>query len=211
MGGDSRGNMGTQRARNKRSHPGLPRTPSITVVRENEGKKRDLKKVKCFNCNKYGHFARSCTEAKVNCFNDSSKLCVSSIVFLTESNPLWIVDSGATYHIAKDRGAFVEYRRIPEGSKWIYVGNNTRVAVKGIGTCKLVLEGGHTLLLHDVLFAPDIRRNIISVVVMLGLGYEWHFHDNLCDLVCNNSYIGSGHVSKWFHCNKYNLRFKFYE
>ena len=41
-----------------------PRKPS---------KKRDLKKVKCFNCNKYGHFARSCTEAKVNCFDDSSK------------------------------------------------------------------------------------------------------------------------------------------
>ena len=84
-----------------------PRKPS---------KKRDLKKVKCFNCNKYGHFARSCTEAKVNCFDDSSKLCVSSSVFLTESNPLWIIDSGATYHIAKDRGAFVEYRRIP---RWI--------------------------------------------------------------------------------------------
>ena len=161
-------------------------------------KKLDLKKVKCFNCRKYGHFARSCTEAKVNCFKYSSKLCVSSTVFLTESNPLWIVDSGATDHITKDRGAFEEYRRIPEGSKWIYVGNNSRVAVKGIGTCRLVLDGGKTLLLHDVLFAPDIRRNIISVVVLMGLGYSWYFHDNVCDLVCNKSYIGSGQVSNGF-------------
>ena len=124
-------------------------------------KKRDLKKVKCFNCNKYGHFARSCTEQKVTCFGNTSELCVSSCVFLTESNPLWIVDSGATYHIAKDRGAFVEYRRIPHGTKWIYVGNNTRVEVKGIGTCKLVLEGGRTLLLHDV----------CSLQIFVGISY----------------------------------------
>uniref|UniRef100_A0A0D3D3E6 DUF4219 domain-containing protein n=1 Tax=Brassica oleracea var. oleracea TaxID=109376 RepID=A0A0D3D3E6_BRAOL len=35
-----------------------------------------------------------------------------SCTMLTESHPLWIVDSGATDHVARSREAFVEYRRI---------------------------------------------------------------------------------------------------
>ena len=39
-----------------------------------------------------------------------STIYVSSSVFLTESYSLWTVDSGATYHVVKDRSAFVEFR-----------------------------------------------------------------------------------------------------
>ena len=79
-----------------------------------------------------------------------SELCVSSSVFLTESHPLWILDSGAIDHVTKERDFFVEFRRLPYGVRWIYVGNNVRIEVKGIGTCRLVLRDGRTLLLHDV-------------------------------------------------------------
>ena len=91
-----------------------------------------MAKVKCFNCGKKCHFARDCTEPKkVNTFRAYlNEICVSSSIFLTESNPLWTVDSGATDHVAKDRDAFVEFRRISPGVKWIYVGNNSRVEVK---------------------------------------------------------------------------------
>ena len=100
---------------------------------------------------------------------------MSSTILITESYPLWIVDLGATHHVAKDRGAFVEYHRIPTYSKWIYVGNNSVVEVKGIDTCKLDLLGGRTLFLHDVLFALEIRRNLVFVVSLVGLGYCLHF------------------------------------
>ena len=79
-----------------------------------------------------------------------------SSILLTESRPMWTVDSGATDHIARDRDTYVEYRRISQGSRWIYVGNNSRVDAKEIDTCKLALHGGHILLLHDVLYAPEI-------------------------------------------------------
>ncbi|XP_022143493.1 uncharacterized protein LOC111013370 [Momordica charantia] len=49
---------------------------------------------------------------------------------------IWRVmqDLGATDHVAKDRGVYVEFRRIPSGASWLYVGNNARVPVKGIGS-----------------------------------------------------------------------------
>ena len=113
-----------------------------------------MAKIKCFNCNAKGHLAQDCPKPKkVFNYTKVSELYVASSVFLTDTYPLWIVDSGATDHVAKDRETFVEFRQIPHGAKWIYVGNNARVVVQGIGTCKLVLQGGRTLLLHDVLYA----------------------------------------------------------
>jgi hypothetical protein len=76
---------------------------------------------------------------------------------MVDSYPLWTVDSGATYYVAKDRDLCVNFRRISQGSKWLYVGNNSRLPVKGIGTCKLDMRDDRTLLLHDILFAPEIR------------------------------------------------------
>jgi hypothetical protein len=56
-------------------------------------KKRNLSKIKCFQCNKLGHFARTCTEGgdKVTCLN-KNEINVSSSIFLTESNPFWLID-----------------------------------------------------------------------------------------------------------------------
>ena len=117
-----------------------------------------MSRPKCYNCGKKGCFARDCKELKkVNKLSlVVSAINVVSFMLLIESYPLWTVDSGATDHKAKDRSAFVEFRQILKGTKWIYVGNNYRVEVKGISTCKLVMISDQTLLLHDVLFAPNI-------------------------------------------------------
>ena len=111
-------------------------------------------------------------------------------MFLTESHPLWIVDSGATYHIAKDREAFVDFRRVPHGARWIYVENNVRVEVKGIGTCKLVMHGGRTFFLHDVLFSLEIRQNLVYVLVLLKFGFNLNFHATGVDLFLDSTFCG---------------------
>ena len=111
---------------------------------------------------------------------------------------MWIVDSGATNHITKDLEAYVEFCRVPSGTRWIYVGNNSKAEVRGIGTCKLKFRGGCNLLLHDVLFAPDIRRNLVSVVVLLKLGFNLNFHGSSLSIYSGTVFYGSGFVSDNF-------------
>ena len=159
-------------------------------------RKVNLARVKCYNCQQKGHYARDCTAPKKvqPIYSYVSELNVSSSVFLSESNPLWVVDSGATDHVTKDRDSFIEFRRVPYGARWIYVGNNARVEVKGIGTCRLVMRDGRTLLLHDVLYAPSIRRNLVSVIVLMKMGFQLFFSDNFVKLSMGTTYYGSGYI-----------------
>ena len=78
-------------------------------------RKLNLARVKCYNCQQKGHFAKSCTAPKkvLSIYSFVSELCVSSSTFLTESHPLWILHSGATGYVTKERDIFVEFRCLP--------------------------------------------------------------------------------------------------
>ena len=49
--------------------------------------------------------------------------------------------------------------------------NNTFVAMIGIGTYKLELQGGRILYLHDVFYAIEIRQNLVYVLVLLEISF----------------------------------------
>jgi hypothetical protein len=55
------------------------------------------------------------------------------------------------------------------------VGNGASVEVLGIGTYKLDLRGGRTLLLHDILYALEIWRNLLFLLLLRRLGFRFVF------------------------------------
>jgi hypothetical protein len=63
---------------------------------QNSSKKHDKTKIKYFNCDKKGHYARECNEPRKVWIieNISFFSYVSSYVFMVDSYPLWIVDPG---------------------------------------------------------------------------------------------------------------------
>lgn len=70
--------------------------------------------------------------------------------------------------------------------------------MKGISTCKLHLCGDHTIIFHDVLFAPGIRRNLIFVVALLILGFSLNFSGNFVRINYGNVFYRSRHVESCF-------------
>ena len=88
------------------------------------------------------------------------------------------------------------------------MGDNTSVDVLRIGTCKLLMWKGCTLYLHDVLYAPKVRQNLISVTVLVKLGFKIVFEQDCVKVLLDNMVYGYGFLSNRFivldtiHINK---------
>jgi hypothetical protein len=71
-----------------------------------------------------------------------------------------IADSGANYHMFRDRAFFVSLQ--PSSGK-VYLGDGkTSLAIHGVGTVKCQI-GSNTLTLHNVRYIPDLSESIYSL------------------------------------------------
>ena len=59
----------------------------------------------------------------------------------------------------------------------IILGDNATYPVKGIGTVTLHLNQGQTIHLHEVLYVPDLKKNLVSIFVMEDKGFKVAFID----------------------------------
>jgi hypothetical protein len=128
-------------------------------------KRRDRSKVVCYNYNQLGHFACECTQQKVCSSLDISTVYISICCMLVERFSIWACRFSRNRPHSESQMVFVGYHRIPANSKCIHMGNNRSVEIQGIGTCELVFRNGHKLLLHDVLYAPNIRHRLVSLLI----------------------------------------------
>ena len=76
--------------------------------------------------------------------------------------------------------------------------NNVFAAVLGISTYKLELRGGRTLYLHDVLYALEVRQNLVSVLILLELGFSIMFDNGCVKILLDKVYYGSEYLLNGF-------------
>ena len=57
---------------------------------------------------------------------------------------------------------------------------------------------GYTLYLHDVLYAPEVQRNLVSVVVLLQLGFKIVFEKDCVNVLLDNVCYGIGFMLDGF-------------
>jgi hypothetical protein len=74
----------------------------------------------------------------------------------TSSSDEWLIDSGACYHMVKDKEIF--YSPNVCNTEKIFVGDNRSISVVGSGTIQV--ENGH---FNDVLCVPSLSCNLLSV------------------------------------------------
>ena len=140
----------------------------------------------CNHCGRYGHYARECLKrisderrrdgqpGPSSASGMSVQACraTQGVDSLIEH---WIVDSGASDHMAPNRSWFKDYRRLGKSLKVAGVGGMQFHAV-GIGRIPINDEHGNAALeLRDVLHVPRLREALLSVCKGLdgGLIFDW--------------------------------------
>ena len=186
-------------------------------------KKKYSKNIKCYNCNKMGHYASDCRLPKKDRNNKNANFNYKSeskdktneredIIFHISDKNLnakntWILDSGATNHISCLRSMFKQFKHYDSTIK---VGDGRQLQVKGIGTveCEIITRGEkRKLVISETLYVPDLSTNLISIGVLSKKGFEIIFSEDSCKIKLNNELIAEG--TKWANNgNLYQLNVK---
>jgi hypothetical protein len=80
--------------------------------------------------------------------------------------------------------------RTTRGERNLKVVDGCKARVEAVGSLPLVLHGGFTLLLNNVLYDPSLHRNLISVSLLEDDGYESLFGNNKCTIMFNDKVVG---------------------
>jgi len=166
--------------------------------------KRDLKVVKCYKSNEYGHYAKDCKIPKKNYNNEAAINYVKneSILFQVyqneiNSNNKWIMNSAATDHICCIKENF-EY--IEPFESTVIVGDGRRLQVEGIGCVKVktMTSNGKMIwiTITKVLYVPELCNKVISVGKLVTRGFYFLFERENCKINLQNVTLVAKR-SKW--------------
>ncbi|RVW50113.1 Retrovirus-related Pol polyprotein from transposon TNT 1-94 [Vitis vinifera] len=120
---------------------------------------------------------------------------VVSEVNLVGSNPKeWWIDTGATRHVCSDKKMFSTFEPIENGEK-VFMGNSATSEIKGQGKVILKMTSGKELTLTNVLYVPEIRKNLVSGSLLNNHGFRLVFDSNKVVLSKSGMYVGKGYMS----------------
>lgn len=138
-------------------------------------KSRSKKKnIFCFNCGKRGHIKKDCwskkggeknSQGNVASTSDNGDILFSEATTVAEGRQkltdVWIMDSGATWHMTSRREWFDQYEPISGGS--VYMGNDHVLEIAGIGTIKLKMYDGTIRTIQKVRHVKGLKKNLLSL------------------------------------------------
>ena len=103
---------------------------------------------------------------------------VISEVNLVGSNPKeWWIDTSATHHVCFDKMMFSTFEPIETGEK-VFMGNSATSYIKGQGKVVLKMTYGKELTLTNVLYVPEIRKNLVSGSLLNSRGFRLVFESD---------------------------------
>nr|GFC78042.1 hypothetical protein [Tanacetum cinerariifolium] len=78
------------------------KTDTKKVKKKDDEKKRDMSRVKCYNCKKEGHFSKDCKIAKMESSSDSDQEINANMVFMAQIEKV-LSDSEASSSSADEK------------------------------------------------------------------------------------------------------------
>ncbi|XP_047335793.1 uncharacterized protein LOC124939357 [Impatiens glandulifera] len=141
-----------------------------------------------FQSKKFGHMQKDCrdqrrehanyTDEERNCESDGSTFFACQAAIGKNDNE-WYVDSGCSNHMTGDESIF--YKIDKSDTTRITMGNGAVVKSNGRGTIAVDSKTSK-LLIHDVLFVPDLAQNLLSVGQLMQNNHALYFDDDYCKI-----------------------------
>ncbi|XP_019416371.1 PREDICTED: uncharacterized protein LOC109327653 [Lupinus angustifolius] len=158
-------------------------------------KKVDKKKVRCYNCDKFGHYLTEClaptknqqqrkqdSEAKlVKEENEDFEEEVVQLMMTTECrsqrNGTWYLDSSCSNHMTGHKEWLVNFDS-SKRNKVKFVDNRV-VITEGSSDIHLKMKSGSKAYITDVLFVPEMKTNMISLGQLHEKGFNMELNDGV--------------------------------
>jgi hypothetical protein len=155
--------------------------------------RKDISRIQCFRCDKYGHIPRNCPTMKKGRqhasiadvdseppqrdedIKDKAFFFISTLSGMVPmDSDTWLIDSGASRHMNGYREHLTDLVE-KESHLHVVLSDNSRYIVKGVETFTFQLDSGIPLQLSEVLYVSGMKMNLIFVSALEDKGYKVTF------------------------------------
>ncbi|CAI5949948.1 unnamed protein product [Closterium sp. NIES-65] len=166
-------------------------------------KKRAPFKGRCYNCNEEGHMAAKCPNKKkdttpaaaANVAEGDGKgvaltVACSAAKLLADDKDLWFLDSGCSQHMTGRKEWFTVIRD-PSTTKSVKGFDGSMQEVAGVGEVLLEGTNGLRVTLHDVLFVPGMKANLVSPGQLLDKGAKLQTEEGVTRIIASGGQVAA--------------------
>ncbi|GJV30383.1 hypothetical protein Tco_1386831 [Tanacetum coccineum] len=100
------------------------------------------------------------------------------------------MDSGCSYHMTPRLDILFDFLECDEGS--VQLGDNRECKIRGIGKVRIQLRDGSSLVLHNVRYIPELKRNLISLGILEKEGFTVKLQSGKVKVINGSRVVLSG-------------------
>jgi hypothetical protein len=166
----------------------------------------------CRHCKREEHYIKDYVEflkwlnmRVKNKYNDLIT-SIDESIYLDYSSCTWWINLGVIIHVVNSLQRLSMRWTLSRGERTIRVTNGEEAEVEAIGELPLEISNDFTIYLHNVLYVPSMRRNLIYVSRLDDDGFDCLFDKKQCLITFNDEVVGH----TFMHDKLYLLSIKYF-